>query len=287
MRKSYVIGLAAGIALISAGWASGAALVSESFDSMGPGPGQMSAPAGWTVGYLGAVGSQNRLAMSPYAGNGQAITAMPIYAVANIGVDYRTNYYSGTFTDQGRVFNCGIIGAADRALGNYPRTSPSGDHVIQVAFSNNTGAPLSSIQLEYDLEEWGWGQGASSSGLEMLRVLFSSTSATNGFVYMGAAFDGVAPKQGPGQPSLDLVIDGNLAANKVHVSGTYTLPSAVAPGASMYLRWHDWNDGATTDHLLAIDNVRVSAEDVPEPSTVVLVLCGLVGMAVMAYRRRK
>ena len=120
MRKSYVIGQIAVIALISAGWASGAALVSESFDGMGPGPGTAVAPTGWTVGYLGAVGSQNRLAMSPYAGNGQAITGMPIYAVANIGQDYRTNYYSGTFTDQGRVFNCGTIGAADRALGTSP-----------------------------------------------------------------------------------------------------------------------------------------------------------------------
>jgi hypothetical protein len=137
------------------------------------------------------------------------------------------------------------------------------------------------------MEEWGWGQGTSSSGLEMVRMLFSSTGATTGFQYMGAAFNGIAPKQGPGTPTIDLVIDGNLAANKVHVSGTYTLPSTLQPGASMWLRWHDWNDNNTTDHLLAIDNVKVSTEVIPEPSTLVLLAAGAMAALCYAVRRRK
>ena len=56
-------------------------LLSENFDSMGSAGTTL--PAGWTAGYLGAVGTQNRLAMSPYAGNGLAITAMPV--VVNAG----------------------------------------------------------------------------------------------------------------------------------------------------------------------------------------------------------
>jgi hypothetical protein len=275
MSRVCLLGLVAAVVCLSAGWASGAVLVSENFDSMGSASGMSSAPAGWTVGYLGTVGTQNRLAMSPYAGNGQAITGMPIYSLANTGVDYRTNYNGGTMSDVGHVYNCGGVGAADRALGNYARTNPSGDHIMQVAFSNNTGAPLSSIQLEYDMEEWGWGQGTSSSGLEMIRVLLSSTSDTTGFNYMGAAFDGVAPKQGAGTYP---VIDGNLSANKVHVSGTYTLPSTLAPGAGMWLRFHDWNDNGTADHLLAIDNVLVT----PEPATMGLLLLGG-----LALRRRR
>jgi hypothetical protein len=250
---------------------------------MGSGPGTVTAPAGWTVGYLGAVGSQNRLAMSPYAGNGQAITSMTINTLANVGVDYRTNYSGGTGADVGNVFNCGLIGDADRALGTYARTNPSGDQIMQVAFTNDTGASLSSFQLDYDLEQWGWGQGTSSSGSEMLRVLFSSTSAIDGFTYMGTAFDGVAPKQGPGTPAIDLVIDGNATGNKVHVSGTYTLPSALDPGASMWLRFHDWNENSTTDHVLAIDNLQVSA-GVPEPAT--LSLLALAGLPLLTRRRR-
>ena len=175
-------------------------LVSENFDSMGPGPGTVSPPAGWTVGYLGTESSQNRVVMTPYAGNGLSITSMTIYTVSNTGVDYRTNYYSGSISDVGHVFNCGSIGAADRALGNYPRTGPSGDQIMQVAFTNNTGAQISSIQLDYDMEQWGWGQGTSSSGTEEIRVLFSSTSSIAGFTYMGDAFLGVAPKQGALNP---------------------------------------------------------------------------------------
>jgi len=275
MRLSILAGLI--MVLGVAGQSGAAPLVSENFDSMGSASGTIAAPpAGWIVGYLS--GNPSRVVMSPYGGN-LAITAItPIYSVANTGLDYRTNYNSGTFSDTAHVFNCGIVGAADRALGNYPRTGTLGDHIMQVAFSNTTGEPLTAIQLDYDMEQWGWGQGASSSGPEQVCVLFSSTSSTAGFSYTGTNFDGVAPKQGPGQPSIDLVIDGNASANKVHVSGLYTLPSSVAPGASMWLRWHDWNDNSTTDHILAIDNVVV----LPEPATLAFLAIG----GILALRRR-
>jgi hypothetical protein len=284
MRNVFILVLMAGLAACTTA-ASAALIMGENFDGMGSAAGTSTAPSGWTVGYLGAVGTQNRLAMSPYAGNGLAITPMTIYSLGNVGVDYRTVYNGGALTDVGHVFNCGSLGAADRALGNYARTNPSGDQVMQVAFTNTTSGPLNSIHLEYDMEQWGWGQGTSTSGSELLRVLFSSTSDTTGFNYMGAAFDGVAPKQGPGTPTIDLVIDGNAAGNFVHVSGDYTLPSTVDPGAGMWLRFHDWNDNGTTDHLLAIDNVQVS--EVPEPSTFALLIAGGLGVAATAFRRRK
>jgi len=278
MRLSILAALVLVLGVV--GQSSAAPLVSENFDTMSSASGTIAAPpAGWTVGYLGTVGSQNRLVMSPYAGNGQTITSMPIYSVANTGVNYQTNYNGGTKGDVGTVFNCGIVSAADRALGGYPRTNPSGDHIMQVAFSNTTGEPLSAIQLDYDMEQWGWGQGTSPAPQsEKIRVLFSSTSSIAGFSYTGTNFDGVAPKQGPGTPTINLVIDGNASANKVHVSGLYTLPSTLDPGASMWLRFHDWNDDATLDHVLAIDNVVV----LPEPATLAFLALG----GILALRRR-
>jgi len=283
-RKSLVVmGLAAFLLL---GWAgtshASMTLVNQNFDSMGSAPGTASVPpAGWTAVYL--AGPVSRVQMTPYLGNGVAISSMtPIYTLANLGVEYRTNYYSGTMSDISHVYNCGLIDAADRALGNYPRTSPWGDHIMQVAFSNTTGVPITAIKLDYDMEQWGWShEGKSSSGPEIVRVLLSSTTATTGFNYMGTGFDGVAPHQGPNGAGASTVIDGNAVGNFVHVSGNYTLPSTLQPGASMWLRFHDWNDNATYDHLLAVDNVLVTG--IPEPASLGLLAAG----GLLALRRRR
>ncbi|MCX6880093.1 MAG: Ig-like domain-containing protein [Verrucomicrobia bacterium] len=216
-------------------------LLGESFDSMGSAG--TTTPTGWTTGYLGTVGTQNRLAMSPYAGDGQLITAMT--PVVSDGSALPT-------PDVGTVLNLGTTGSSDRALGNYPRTNPSGDQIMQVAIVNTTGGPLTSINVSYTGEQWRQSQGTSSSGLEMLRVLASTTSSTTGFTYY-PSLDFTAPKQG----AANIALDGNLAANRAVITATITLPSAVPNGGTFYLRWHDWNDNSTTDHFLGIDDVVI------------------------------
>ncbi|MCX6879417.1 MAG: hypothetical protein NTW21_37285 [Verrucomicrobia bacterium] len=222
--------------------AGAATVYSENFDSMGAAGTTL--PAGWTAGYLGAVGSQNRLAMTPYAGNDLAITAMPV--VVNAG--------GMPSPDVGTIFNSGSAGSSDRALGGYPRTNPSGDQIMQVAIVNTTGQALNSVDVSYAGEQWRQSQGASSNGPEMLRFLAGTTSATNGFNYF-PSLDFTAPKQGAGNTALD----GNLAENRAVVSGTVTFDTAVPAGGTFYLRWHDWNDNGTTDHFLAIDDLMVAA----------------------------
>lgn len=286
MRNAFVFGLAAALLVCMAGVGQAVDLVNENFDSMGATG--TSLPAGWTVGYLGASGLDRVSMGPPYGADGQSLTALtPIYPLGAIGVDFRTVYNGGTFSDIQHVFNCGLVAGTDRAIGNYPRsvgTNGKGDHVTQVAFTNTTGAEISSIHLEYDMEQWSLAQGtAPQPPGELLRVLLSSTSDISGFNYMGAAFDGVAPNQGANAIQ---VVDGNLAANKVHVSGDYALLTPVPAGGSMWLRFHDWNESGTTDNILAVDNVRVTAEAVPEPSTIALLLAGGLGLA-LASRRRK
>jgi hypothetical protein len=228
-------------------------LLSESFDSMGSAGTTL--PAAWTAGYLGTVGTQNRLAMSPYAGNGQSITAMPV--VVNAG--------GMPSPDVGTVLNLGSAGSSDRALGNYPRTNPSGDQIMQVAIVNTTGGSLASIDVSYAGEQWRQAQGTSSSGPEMLRFLASTTSPTTGFTYF-PGLDFTAPKQG----AANIALDGNLAANRAVITGTITLPGAVPAGGTFYLRWHDWNDNSTTDHFLAIDDLTVTRGSGPLPPTVAI-----------------
>ena len=239
----------------------GPAGYTQNFDSLGAAGTTL--PAGWSAGYLGAESSSNRLAFSPYAGNGLSLTNMPI--VVSDGSAYPT-------PNVGTVMNLGLTGDSDRALGGYPRTTPSGDHVLQVAIVNSTGAPLSNVTVSYGGEQWNQAQGASSSGPEMLRVLASSTSATNGFAYY-SSLDFTAPNQGPGAPN-PTGLNGNIAANRQIISANIALPSSVPDGGTFYVRWHDWNDNGTADHFLGIDDIRITGGVVPEPSSL-----GLLGFA--------
>jgi hypothetical protein len=243
----------------------------ENFDGMGAAGTTL--PAGWSAGYLGAESSSSRLAFSPYAGNGLSLTNMPIK------VSDGSAYPS---PNVGTVMNLGLAGDGDRALGGYPRTTPSGDHVFQVAVVNTTGAPLNNVTVSYAGEQWNQAQGTSSSGPEMLRVLASSTSATSGFDYY-SSLDFTAPNQGPGAPN-PTALNGNSAPNRQVISANIVLPSPAPVGGTFYVRWHDWNDNGTSDHFLAIDDVRITGGVVPEPSALGLLVVAL-GVNVLLKKR--
>ncbi|GEM_PF-522266 len=221
-------------------------LLDQNFDSLGSAGTTM--PTGWTAGYLGTASSQNRLTMSPYAGNGLNITALPL--VVSDGSALPS-------PNVGTIFNIGSAGSSERALGSYPRTTPSGDHVLQVAIVNTTGGSLTAINVSYVGEQWRQSEGASESGLEMLRFLASTTSPTAGFSYF-PDLDFTAPKQLVADWPVG-VLDGNLAANRAVITGTITFASPVPAGGTFYLRWHDWNDDSTSDHFLAIDDLVVTS----------------------------
>ena len=236
----------------------GITLLNENFDSMGSAG--TAPPTGCAIGYL--AGNPSRVVMSPYGGDGLAITALPPLLVSD-----------GVFATQPTTatgFNFGSTGSSERALGSFPRTTTYGDHVMQIAVVNTTAGSLSSVDVSYAGEQWRQCQGTSSSGPEMLRFLASTTSPTTGFSNY-SSLDFTAPKQGPA----DIALDGNLAANRAVLAGTIRFASAVPAGGTFYLRWHDWNDNATYDHFLAIDDVIVSTTAEPPPTpTVTLALTG-------------
>ena len=267
VTKTQAAGLATAL-LVSA--SSGAIMTyTQDFDAMGPSGTAL--PLSWQAGYLGAESSSNRLAFAPYAGNTLSLTNMPV--IVNDGTGALPTPNVGT------VFNLGLVGDSNRALGGYPRTTPSGDHIYQVALVNTTGEVLSEISLTFAGEQWNQSQGTSSSGPEMLRVLASSSSPTDGFLHY-PSHDFTAPQQGPGG---NVPLNGNDAANRVVISGMITLPAPVAAGATFYVRWHDWNDNGTSDHFLGIDDITITG-GVPEPSsTAALLALGAWGLG----RRRR
>jgi len=271
LRRRFMYFCAVAAVNLAASSSSASQLVyTENFDGMGAAGTTL--PAGWSAGYLGAESSSNRLAFAPYAGNGLSLTNMPILvsdgsAIPNPNV--------------GRVMNLGLTGDGDRALGGHPRTTPSGDHVFQVAIVNTTGAPLSDVTIAYAGEQWNQAQGSSTSGPEMLRVLASSTSATSDFTYY-PSLDFSAPHQDAGAPN-PTALNGNLPANRQVVTANIALPSAVPDGGTFYVRWHDWNDNGTTDHFLGIDDIRITG-GVPEPSSLGL-LASALGLSLLGRKK--
>ena len=243
----------------------------QNFDSMGPAGTTL--PAGWIAGYLGTESSVNRAIMVPYAGNGLSITPMPLVVSDGSALPA---------VNVGTVLNLGAAGSSDRALGNYPRTTPSGDQIMQVAIQNNTGGSLAAIQMSYWGEQWRQSQGTTTSGPELLRVLASTTSSTSGFTYF-PSLDFSAPKQLVADWPVG-GLDGNAAANRAFVTGTIAFESAVPDGGTFYIRWHDWNDNGTSDHFLAIDDVQFSV--VPEPGTLSMLLLGLGALVGWRVRRK-
>ncbi len=260
MRRSSLIGLAAAIAMVWAGGANAAfVLVNENFDSIGPNG--TAPPSGWTIGHLSPVTNRD-----PTNGN-----TRPIVSETMLVDDGSNNGDPSGFS-----FNYGSTGASDRALGNVPKTT-NGDHVVQVAVTNSTGYTLDSLTISYWGEQWRQGQctPTAANGPEKLRVYYS-TSATAGYIRVNP-LDFFAPQTSTASP--DRALDGNAAANRISLSSG-VLTTSIAPGATLYIRWYDYNDDGTRDHGLAIDDVLVTAT--PEPATMLLLVLG--GLAMLRRR---
>ena len=234
-------------------------LANQNFDGIGPGGASM--PMGWTVGYFNP--AKNR---DGTAGTGTA------YTFAALLVDDG----SGTGGSNGYSYNYGTAFAADRAVGAIPRTG-QGDRLIQVAVTNTANYAMTSIDLSYWGEQWHRGESKAASQPEKLRVYFSPNSSISNFVRM-SGFDFVAPQNISG--ASQAALDGNAAANRTLVSGNYIPAAPIAPGATFYIRWYDYNDDQTLDHGLAIDDVSIIG--VPEPAALSLLAIG----ALALLRRR-
>ena len=148
-------------------------------------------------------------------------------------------------------WNYGTTNATDRALGliatgTSTPTPPGSNRLVEVRIKNLTSNPITAINVRYDGEEWRTGSSASQVNSNILQF---SADGVN-FVSLGAAFQFIQPVFTP----VTTALDGNAAANRTtNIGGAYTLPSAIATGAVLYLRWFDLND-PSTDPGLAMDN---------------------------------
>ncbi len=216
--------------------------IEENFDSIGPTGTVM--PAGWMAG-----GCANAEETDP--------------PIEQFGPEALT-VHDGTTRLKGSVLNLGTTGDPDRAVGQAP-TSASNDRGIQVALRNDTGAVLTSIVITYTGEQWRDDQatpGNYSSGLdqEKLKMFVSDKHDFSGYVEdMGSDFFFVRVQNTGAAAGLD----GNDPANRTeNIGGEYTFVNPIPAGGIFYLSWFDWENNATHDHILAIDDVLIGTSGV-------------------------
>ena len=159
------------------------------------------------------------------------------------------NYTAGTGSDNaGDVYAFGPAGSTDRAFGTL--LSGTLTPIIGASFTNNTGATITSLDISYTAEQWRCGATGRADELDFQY----STTATGLNV---GAFTGVSALNfvAPVQAAVG-ARDGNAVGNRAAVSGTISGLS-IAPGATFWIRWTDFN-AAGADDGLAIDDFTLT-----------------------------
>jgi endonuclease I len=188
----------------------------ESFDSLVNTNTSSSLPAGWFMLESGT-------------------NANGTYAADNGGVN------------SGNTYSYGATGASERALGGL--LSGSLTPLFGARLSNQTGATLTALLVEYTGEQWRLGTAGREDRLDFQYSLDATDLASGTWTHVDA-LDFVAPTTAGAIGALD----GNLGVNQRAISATIEGLS-VAPGATLWVRWSDFN-ATSADDGLAIDNIR-------------------------------
>jgi hypothetical protein len=154
-----------------------------------------------------------------------------------------TNYRAGTGSDtNGDTYSFGSAASTDRAFGHLQ--SGTLLTVIGACFTNNTGIALNSLLIGYTGEQWRQG-GTSRFDRMDFQYSLDATSLGTGTWTDVNPLDFTAPNGGPVG---NLVFDGNLPANRTVINNAITGLN-VANGATVWIRWVDFNAGGADDGL--------------------------------------
>jgi predicted extracellular nuclease len=166
------------------------------------------------------------------------------------GTNANLLYTAGTGSaNAGDTYSFGAAGSAERAFGGL--LSGSLVPTIGVQLTNDTGATISGFDIAYTGEQWRLGTLARADRLDA-QFSIDATNLTAGTWTDVDALDFNAPTTGPTLGALD----GNAAANRTSIVGSI-VGLAVAPGASVWVRWSDFNATGADDGL-SIDDVTIT-----------------------------
>lgn len=156
-------------------------------------------------------------------------------------------------SNTGDTYSYGIAAATDRALGSL--RSGTLISTFGASFTNNTGATITSLLIDYDGEQWRIANTSTARDDRLdFQISFDATSLTTGTWTDVNELDFVNIIKTAATAS---ALNGNDDANNVDITHTITSLS-IANGATFWIRWVD-ADASGADDGLAIDNFSLTA----------------------------
>lgn len=166
------------------------------------------------------------------------------------GTNANTTYTAGTGSgNAGDTYSFGVSASTERAFGGLQ--SGSLVPIVGANFTNALGSTITALAITYTGEQWRLGTLARTDRLDFQYSL-TATSLTTGTWTDVDALDLTAPTTGATVGALD----GNAAANRMSPSAT--IPGLAVPtGATIWIRWLDFN-AAGADDGLAVDDFSLT-----------------------------
>ncbi len=183
------------------------------------------------------------------ASTGTSATLPDGWYLFETGTNANTTYLADNGAlNSGNTFSYGTTGNSDRAFGTL--LSGSLSPIIGAQVRNDTGAALTEIAVTFTGEQWRLGTAGRTDQLDAQYSLNATSLGDAGATWIPVdELDFSSPTTTGALGALD----GNLAANRTLISDSI-VGLNLAPGASLWVRWVDFNATGADDGL-AIDDV--------------------------------
>ena len=183
------------------------------------------------------------------ANSGTSGTLPPGWHLLEVDTGANTTYAADDgSTISGNTYSYGTTSSTERALGALQSGSVTA--TIGAQLRNETGATLNNVLVTFTAEQWRRGNAAAGDRLEAEYSLNATSVGDAAATWIAANALDVAS---PVTTGALIALDGNLAANRVAISGTLSA-LGLAPNATFWIRWLDSNASGNDDGL-AIDDI--------------------------------
>jgi hypothetical protein len=174
---------------------------------------------------------------------------------AESGANDNDLYTAGTGSgNAGDTYSFGTAGSTERALGGL--FSGSLTPLFGVSITNGTVQPITALDIAYTGELWRLGANGRTDRLEFQYSVNASSLTTGTWTDLDA-LDFITPDTTGPVSGMTAARDGDAARYRTSLSSSLESLS-LAPGATLWLRWNNF-DAAGADDGLAVDDFSIAA----------------------------